>query len=126
MWTLLASFFSGPLKEISNDLRQAYQSRLAAQNDAERIAADERISLLESRAGIIRAAQSDRIERYVRISFAFPFIVYVNKLVLWDKVLAWGSTDPLSTDLTQLLWIIIGGYFLDTTVKGTAKILKRG
>jgi len=126
MWSAIASllggFFSGPLKQISNDLKEAYQSKLAAANDAERIAADERINTLEARKSIILAAQSDPLERLVRIGFALPFVIYNAKLLIWDKVLGFGITDGLSPELTQLMWIVVGGYFLDTTVK---RIFKR-
>jgi len=113
------------LTSISHDLTAAYQAKLAATNDAERIAADERISILEARKSSILAAQSDPIERWVRVGFALPFVIYINKLVLWDKVLHWGATDGLSSDLNQLMWIVIGGYFVDTTVRGTARILRK-
>jgi hypothetical protein len=125
MLSLLLSLVSGPLTSISHDLTAAYQAKLAATNDAERIAADERISILEARKSSILAAQSDPIERWVRVGFALPFVIYINKLVLWDKVLHWGATDGLSSDLNQLMWIVIGGYFVDTTVRGTARILRK-
>lgn len=125
MLKLLLGLFTGPLTAISNDIKEAYQSKLNAQNDRERIAADERINLLEARKTTILAAQSDPFERWVRILFALPFIVYTWKLILYDKVLAWGVTDPLSADLTQLMWIIVGGYFVDVTVSKVTRILKR-
>jgi hypothetical protein len=121
MWKLLLSFVTGPLTEISNDLKEAYQSKLNAANDAERIAAEERINLLEARKSIILAAQSDPVERWVRVGFTLPFIVYVNKIVLWDKVLGWGVTDPLSDNFTWIMMTILGGYFLETTVKRLKK-----
>lgn len=121
MWSaivsLLGGLVTGPLKSISNDLKEAYQSKLAAANDAERIQADERINTLEARKSVILAAQSDPLERLVRIGFAFPFIAYTWKLILWDKILGWGVTDSLSADLTQLMWIVVGGYFVDTIVR---------
>lgn len=122
MLKLLFSFLSGPLTQISNDLKEAYQAKLNAQNDQERIAADERINTLEARKSIILAAQSDPLERLVRIGFALPFVIYNAKLLIWDKVLGFGITDGLSPELTQLMWIVVGGYFLDTTVK---RIFKR-
>lgn len=117
IWKLLVGFFTGPLTQISNDLKEAYQSKLAATNDKESIAADERINQLEARKAIILAAQSDPVERWVRILFALPCIVYVNKLVIWDKVLELGVTDDLSVNLWNYFYIILGGYFLDTIVK---------
>lgn len=124
MWKLLLGLVTGPLTAISNDLKEAYQSKLEAKNDSERIAADERINLLEVRKSSILAAQSSPIERWVRIGFSFPFILYVNKLVIWDKLLGWGVTDSLSADLSQMMWIVVAGYFVDYTVKGTAKVIR--
>lgn len=120
MLKLLLGLISGPLSSISNDLKEAYQSRLAAQNDSEKVAADERINLLEARKSVILAAQSDPVERFVRVGFALIFLIYEFKCVVWDKVFAYlthGTTDPLSTDLTQLMWIVVGGYFVDTIAR---------
>ncbi len=125
MWKLILSLLSGPLKDISNDLKEAYQSKLNAKNDSERIAVEERINLLEARKSIILAAQSDPLERLVRIGLALPVIAYSWKLILWDKVLGLGATDGLSPELWQFFWIVVSGYFIDATVRGTARILKR-
>lgn len=121
MWKLILSFLSGPLSSISDDLKEAYKAKLEAQNDKVRMAAEERIAVLEARKSSILAAQSNPIERFVRIGFAFPFIVYINKLVLWDKVLEWGVTDPLSSELSYILMIILGGYFVDMTARRFTK-----
>lgn len=117
MWKILLSLISGPLSSISNDLKQAYQAKLDAANDAERLAADERINLLEARKSIILAAQSDPVERWVRIGFSVPFVLYVNKVVIWDKVLGWGVTDGLSDNFTNIMMMILGGYFLQTAIQ---------
>ena len=121
MLKFLLGLVTGPLSSISNDLKEAYQSKLAAKNDAERILADERIAVLEARKTSILAAQSDPIERWVRVGFAFPFVVYINKLVLWDKVLELGITDSLSSELSHILMIVLGGYFVDTIVRRVVK-----
>ena len=122
MWKLLLSLVTGPLTQISTDLKEAYQSKLNAKNDSERIASDERINLLEARKTTILAAQSDPVERFVRIGYALPMVVYVNKLVIWDKVLGLGNTDNLSPDLWNVFFIILGGYFIDNVVR---KVMKR-
>lgn len=121
MWKILLSLVSGPLSQISRDLKEAYQSKLNAQNDSERIAVDERISILEARKTSILAAQSDPVERWVRVGLAFPFVIYINKLVLWDKVLSLGVTDSLSPELSHIMMIVLGGYFIDTMVKRVAR-----
>lgn len=124
MFNFLISLFSGPLANISKDLKDAYKSKLDSKTEIERIAADERIALLEARKSSVLAAQSDPVERWVRLGFALPCVIYINKLIIWDKVLGWGVTEALSSDLTQVFWVVLGGYFIDATVKGTAKIIK--
>lgn len=126
MWKVLLSLVTGPLSSISSDLKEAYQSKLAAANAAERIAADERINILEARKSSILAAQSDPIERWVRIGFAFPCLIYVNKILIWDKVLGLGVTDKLSPEFWNVFWVVLGGYFIDVTIRGTARIIKNG
>ncbi|PSH64647.1 hypothetical protein [Phyllobacterium sophorae] len=105
---LIGVLFTGSLTAISNDLKEAYQSKLDAANDKERIAADERITLLESRKSSILAAQSSPVERWIRFGFAFPFVLYNAKLIIWDKILSWGITDPLGPELTQIYMIVLG------------------
>lgn len=117
MFQILLGLVSGPLREISRDLKDAYQAKLDAKNDAERIAADERLAILEARKTTILAAQSSPAERWVRPAIAFPFVLYINKLVIWDKLLGYGVTDNLSAELWQILWIVLGSYFVDAGIK---------
>lgn len=117
MIKLILSFLSGPLSSVSKDLKEAYQAKLNAQNDKDKIAAEERINFLEARKDVILAAQGDPFERFVRIAFAVPFVLYLWKLVLWDKVFEWGVTDDLSQNLWNILFIVLGGYFIDTIVR---------
>lgn len=103
--------------DLTGALERAYRAKLAAQNDTERLAAEQRIEKLKARQDVILAAQGDPIERFVRIGFAAPFVIYLWKVVVWDKVLAWGATDPLSSSLDAILMIVLGGYFVDTAVR---------
>jgi len=106
-----------PLGQIADKLATAYAERSNAQTEQQRIAADERVRVLEARRDVILAAQSDPMERWVRIGFAVPFVLYIWKLVIWDKLLGWGATDNLSSDLWAILYIVLGGYFVDTVVR---------
>lgn len=121
MWTILGMFFKTALGTISGDLKDAYIAREGAKNDKERILADERIAVLEARKTTILAAQSDPVERWVRIGFALPFVLYTNKLVIYDKILGWGITDSLGTNLDLTMSIIISAYFL---TEGVRRIFK--
>lgn len=96
----------------------ATQERLSAEANTERrIALEGELAVLEARRDSILAAQSDPMERWVRIGFAVPFVLYIWKLVIWDKLLGWGVTDNLSGDLWTILYIVLGGYFVDTVVR---------
>ena len=106
-----------PLGRIADKLAEAYALRSNAQTERERVAADERIKTLEARRDVILQAQSDPMERWVRIGFALPFILYVAKVIVWDKIFGWGATDDLSADLWAILYIVLGGYFVDTVVR---------
>lgn len=119
--TILSWLTGGGIAAIGKELRLAHEAKLKAANDSERIAADVRIKELEARQSSILAAQQDRYERWVRIGFALPFVVYINKLLIWDKVLGMGATDPLSPMLTEVFWIVLGGYFFFWTAKAIRK-----
>lgn len=115
--SLLKWLAGGGITVLGQEITRAYKAKLDAKNDAERIAADKWIAELEAERASILAAQRDRFERWVRIGFAVPFVIYIWKLVLWDKVLGLGVTDPLSPMLTQIMWTVIGGYFVISTVR---------
>ena len=106
-----------PLGRIADKIADM-QVRLAAEkNDAARVALEGELATLTARKDVILAAQADPMERWVRIGFAVPFVLYIWKLVLWDKLLGWGVTDNLSADLWAILYIVLGGYFVDTVVR---------
>ena len=57
--------------------------------------------------------------------FAFAFVIYVWKVVVWDKVLALGSTDPLSGDVAHWATIVLTAYFGGRSIEKVARILTR-
>ena len=106
-----------PLSGIADKIAQAYVQKTNAQTEQQRIAAEERIKTFEAKRDVILKAQSDPFERWVRIGFALPFVLYVFKVLVWDKLLGLGVTDDLSGDLWNILYIVLGGYFLDTVAR---------
>jgi hypothetical protein len=113
---LLASIFGGG---IPDQLRRAYEAKLNAQNDADRLAAEVQIARLEARQA--SHAIGGRWITLVQLAWALPFIVYNAKLIIWDKVLGWGVTDPLSPELYTLQSVIVGFFFVTTTIRGLAR-----
>lgn len=109
--------FLNPLEAITKQITDMKVRLAAEQNHERRIELESELANLETRKQVILAAQSDPMERWVRIGFAAPFILYIWKLVIWDKLLGWGVTDDLSQNLWTILWIVLGGYFIDSAVK---------
>jgi hypothetical protein len=110
MWPLLRSLLG--LKGIAEKIADAYVERQKALTDRERIVADERIKTLELQRDVLVSEEGSRLTCWVRPAFAFPFVIYVNKLVIFDKVLGFGATDPLGADLSDAMAIVIGAYFV--------------
>lgn len=109
---ILSWLTSGGIKAIGEQLRGAYEAKLKAQTDAEKLAAEETIARLEAQQSILLAEQGRWLTAWVRPAIALPFVIYIWKLIIYDKVLAWGATDNLSPELWQMMTVIIGAYFL--------------
>lgn len=129
MWSWLASFITGP---IISGLISAYKAKLAAQNTTDAQATQLAIAEIQgevvqrqTEASILRQEQGWWLTALPRPMFAFIFLIYIGKCVLWDKVLGWGSTDPLSPELANIEMVIIGGYFGGRTIEKVARIFKR-
>lgn len=97
---------------IANKIVAAYETRAKAETDTQRIAANERIKTLEARRDVMVAEAGSPVNSFIRAGFALPFVIYNAKLVIWDKVLGWGTTDGLSNELFQIELACIGFYFL--------------
>lgn len=109
---ILSWFTGGAFEVIGGQITRAYEAKLSAQNDAARIDAQKRIATLEAQQSVLIAEQRSMITRWIRPAFALPFVIYNFKIVVWDKVLGLGATDPLSPHYWQLQMIVFGAYFL--------------
>ncbi|MGJ8531544.1 MAG: hypothetical protein ACSHYC_05125 [Alphaproteobacteria bacterium] len=102
----------GALDRLGHHLRDAYLAKKQAESDEQKLVADLRIRQLEAQQKLLIAEQGRALTRWIRPAIAFPFIAYLWKVVLWDKVLGLGSTDPLSTELGEIMMVMVGAYFL--------------
>ena len=125
----LGNLLGGPFAKAALD---AYRSRLSAENASEKIAADlaARELAVEQRerelaSQSVLAEQGRWYTALPRPLFAFAFVVYVWKVVVWDKVLALGSTDPLSGDIADWATIVLTAYFGGRSIEKVARILTR-
>jgi hypothetical protein len=129
VWSWLASLIGGPLV---NGLITAYKAKLDATNTQDRIAADlatkEIEAEIESRrqaSAIIIAEQGRWYTACIRPLFAAPFIIFAWKVVVWDKVLGLGTTDPLTGDISTWAGYVIIAYFGGRLIEKVARIFRR-
>lgn len=108
--------FADPIAKISQAIAQARIAATNAQTDREKIAQEERVKALEARRAVLEREADSRINQLIRAALAFPVIVFLWKVVIWDKVLDWGSTDDLSENLWYVTMMVLGFYFLHWTV----------
>lgn len=107
---------------LGDQLRRAYEAKLAAANDRERIAADMEIARLE--AAQANRALGGRITAVMQAAWAAPFIIYDWKLLVWDKVFGMGATDALSMSLIDMQLRIATFYFGGAAVIGVVRAMR--
>lgn len=129
MWGWLANLIAGP---IIGKVIDGYKAKLAAGNDRDRMAADLAAKELavdslasELRTQLLIAEQGRWYTAIIRPLFAFPLIVYFWKILIWDKVLGWGATDPLTGMIGEWAGLIILAYFGGRTVEKVARVFRR-
>jgi len=135
MWLSILSFLGGP---VVSGLIKAYQSKLAAGNTSERIAADVASSEIAAQTAETNAQTQLKIAQIGHFwepekLFAYIIVIYFSKIVLWDKVL--GSflgytanifnTDPLTGEAVGWAAMVMAFYFGKRGFENVARILKR-
>jgi len=127
--SLLGNLLGGPFAKAALD---AYRAKLSAENMSEKIAADlaARELAVEQRerelaSQLATAEQGRWYTALPRPLFAFAFVIYAWKVVVWDKVLALGSTDPLSGDVAHWVTIVLTAYFGGRSIEKVARIARK-
>lgn len=125
----LGSLLGGPFAKAALD---AYRAKLSSENTSEKIAADlaARELAVEQRerelaSQLMIAEQGRWYAALPRPLFAYAFVVYVWKVVVWDKVFGLGATDPLSGEVAQWATVILAAYFGGRSIEKVARILAR-
>jgi hypothetical protein len=57
----------------------------------------------------------------IRPLLALPVIIYLWKVIVWDKVLAWGTTDALAGDVAAWAGAIVTTYVGGRSLEKIAK-----
>jgi hypothetical protein len=109
---------------------KAYQAKLTSENTSEKIAAElaaRELSVEQREAELatqaVIAEQGHWYTALPRPLFAFAFVIYVWKVVVWDRVLGLGTTAALSGDVAQWAMIVLTAYFGGRSLEKVARIL---
>lgn len=125
----LGNLLGGPFAKAAVD---AYRAKLDAGNTSDKIAADLAARALDVEARerelaikLMIAEQGRWYTALPRPLFTGAFIIYVWKVVVWDKVLGLGVTDPLGGDVAQWAMIVLTAYFGGRSLEKVARIWAR-
>ena len=119
--TVLSWVTGGGISSITGAIRDMRKDALDAGNTERRIELEKTVAVMESRKAVLVAEAKGNWNVFFRILLAFPFAVFVWKVIIYDKVLARGATDNLSPELWNLMMVVYGFYF----VYETAALFKR-
>ena len=129
MWAWLASFLAGP---VVNGLIGAYKAKLDAANSAGAQAADlaakaiaAEIEARKSANAVIIAEQGRWYTAVIRPLLALPVIIYLWKVIVWDKVLGLGTTDAIGGDVGIWAGTIVTTYVGGRSLEKIARTIWR-
>jgi hypothetical protein len=127
MWQWLASFLTAP---IINGFLDAYKAKLDSQNtqsaqavEVARAALLAEVDARKSANAIIIAEQGRWYTAMVRPLLAIPVIIYLWKVIFWDKVLGWGTTDVIAGDVGIWAGTIVTTYVGGRSLEKIAKTI---
>ena len=127
MWMTIIGFLGGP---VIKGLVDAYNSHLKAQSaDAATAAnlAGKEIAAQASEANAIMQYRIAEIGHWYEPDklIGFSVAIYFSKLLVWDKVLGFGTTDPLAGFAATTSNLVISFYFAKRGFEDIARIIKR-
>jgi hypothetical protein len=112
---------------ILGSLVDGYKAKLAAGNDKDRIAADlagRELAVQQKEIevdGQLRIAQVGKWWEPEKI-MGYTVAIYFAKLLIFDKVLGLGTTDPLAGFAETTASLIVAAYFGKRTVESALRI----
>lgn len=99
-----------------------------AQNESDRIAAQEKIASLQAKQAVLIAESgSSKLNAFVRAAIGGSVAIVIAKLLVYDKALGqWtgGHTDSIDPNLWTVITAAIGFYFLYEGAVNATRIIK--
>lgn len=108
---LLSLLTGGLLDKLIGPLERAYQAKIAAQTDKDKLAADQAIAFYQGQVALATtAAQYDKWWS-TRELIGKCALLYVAKIVVYDTVLGLGMTPDPGPQVSGIVMMVIGFYF---------------
>lgn len=108
------------IRELAGPLERAYQAKLSAQNDADRLEADKQIKFFEGQISLANTAAQNDKWWHPRTLIAWGVTFVVLKLLLWDTAFGLGVTPNPGTLVTGIILMVLGFYFGSKAVSDAA------
>jgi hypothetical protein len=127
MWLAIIKLLGG---SVVAGLIDAYKAKLAAGNVDSRIAADLAAGEVAAQTAETQAITQLKIAQIghpwepEKLAF-YVTLAFYAKCLVWDKMLGWGTTDPLAGDVSVWAGMIMGFYFTKRGFENVARILRR-
>lgn len=119
MWNILSSIISGIIGPITTTITAIYTKKEDVSLEKFKVDGKVDIAVVEAQVAIVQANATllnNQWSRVLQAMFAVPLAVYYGKCILWDKVFALGSTDPLKGDISTYSMYIIGFLFMHSAI----------
>lgn len=104
------AFYPRPLRVAADLAAKEIEAEIAARKEA---------------SAIIIAEQGRWYTAIIRPLLAFPLVIYLWKVIVWDKVLGLGTTDPITGMVADWIGTIITAYVGGRSIEKVARIFKR-
>lgn len=126
MWMTIIGFLGGP---VIRALIDAYNLHLKATTTDKQTAANLAGQEIAAQTAETQAITSLKIAQIghpweVEKLFAYVTLFYYSKLLIWDKVLGLGTTDPLTGWVLWAANLVIGFYFTKRAAENVTTIIK--
>lgn len=101
---------------------QMYAARIGGDVEAAKAMLAAEVQNNMTKVGWLQAVGASPVLSFIVVGFAFPFIFYLNKVIVYDICLGLGSTPMLKYELlTQWGGVIIGGIFITSGTVGAVQ-----
>ena len=127
MWMTIISLLGGPVVKALID---AYRAKLESGNVQAKVAADLAADEISAQVAEVNALTQYRIAEIGHWYepdklMGYCVAAYFSKLLVWDKVLGLGSTDPLAGFASVTANLVVSFYFAKRGFENVARIIRR-